>query len=250
MTADEYLKQVIHKYSANPSLATTISHQIYPTIKAWGGEYLVEAIWSGSIAKGTTVSLSSDADVFISISSTCTNSLADVFNTLNRALNEAGYATRKQNVSIRVTANGCKIDYTPGKRQSPQGYDHSIYKSKLDSWTKTNVKTQASVVKESGRTREIKLCKIWRELHRLEFPSFYLELAVIDCLSGKSHDDLSGNFMHVFGYFSDNFVNTMYYDPSNTNNRVSDDLTAAEKLLVRQAATNSRSKGTWGEIVW
>ena len=69
MTAGEYLKQVIQKYPTNPSAATSASHQIYPTIKAWAGDFLVEVIWSGSIAKGTTVSLSSDADVFISISS-------------------------------------------------------------------------------------------------------------------------------------------------------------------------------------
>ena len=186
----------------------------------------------------------------ISLSSTCTSSLADIYNTLNNALNKAGFATGKQNVSIRVTANGCKIDYTPGKRQSPQGYDHSIYKSKLESWVKTNVKAHISLVRDSGRMQEIKLCKIWRELNHLEFPSFYLELAVIDSLSGKSHDDLSGNFMHVLGYFSDTFVDNVYYDPSNTNNKVSDDLTATEKTLVRQAAANSRTKGTWGEIVW
>jgi hypothetical protein len=250
MTADEYLMQVIQKYQANPSTATTVSYQIYPTIKTWAGDFLLETIWSGSIAKGTTVSLSSDADIFISISSTCTNSLAEIFNSLYDSLNKAGYATRKQNVSIRVTANGSKIDYTPGKRQAAQGYDHSIYRSKQNSWTKTNVKTHIGHVKDSGRIREIKLCKIWRELHRLEFPSFYLELAVMDGLSGKRYDDLAGNFMHVLGYLSDAFVDTVYNDPSNTNNKVSDDLTATEKMLVRQAAANSRVKGTWGEIVW
>lgn len=250
MTADEYLQQIIQKYQTNANAATAVAHQIYPTIKAWGGQNLIETIWSGSIAKGTTVSLSTDADVFISLSSTYTDSLSEIFNSLNGALSKAGYTTRKQNVSLRVYTSGCKIEYTPGKRQSQQGYDHSIYKSKSDSWIKTNVKTHISQIKDSGRISEIKLCKIWRELNRFEFPSFFLELAMIDCLSGSKYNDLATNFWQVLGFLADSFVDRVYYDPANTNNRVSDDLNATEKVLIRQAAVNSRSKKAWAEIVW
>src|SRR5271157_2898968 len=227
MNGNEYLRSMISKYQRDSSQAVALSHQIYPTVKVWAGKHLVECIWSGSIAKGTTVSLSSDADVFISLSSTTPDTLSDIYGSLSNVLTGAGYTIRKQNVSIRVLSTRAVVDYTPGKRQSPQGYDHSIFKSKLRTWTKTNVKTHISHITGSGRGNEIKLTKIWRELNRIEFPSFYLELAVIDCLSGAYLDDLANNLWKILTFLAGPFLERVYYDPANANNRVSDDLSVS-----------------------
>jgi tRNA nucleotidyltransferase (CCA-adding enzyme) len=194
MTADQYLNQIITKYQINEAGVKTQVKLIYPTIQRWANRFLVEAIYSGSIAKGTAISLSTDADVFISLSSTTSETLSQIYTTLYNALSQPGYQARKQNVSIGVTSGGYKIDFVPGKRQSQYGYDHSIYMNKKNTWTMTNVKTHVSHVAGSNRIKEVKLTKIWRELNKLDFPSFYLELAVIDHLSGRSYGDLSGNF--------------------------------------------------------
>ncbi|WP_227872367.1 nucleotidyltransferase domain-containing protein [Paenibacillus albus] len=77
-------------------------------MKRWAGSALVEIYLSGSRAKGTAITLSSDFDLFISL----------------------------------------KVDDTV--------------------------------------TDEIVLLKVWRKLHRLIFPSIYLELTVIDTLWGIS----------------------------------------------------------------
>lgn len=250
MTADEYLNQIIRKYLINESGVKTHVVSIYPVIKRWAGEYLLEAIYSGSIAKGTAVSLGTDADVFISLSSTTPENLSQIYSTLYNALSQAGYQSRKQNVSIGVTSGGFKIDFVPGKRQSQYGYDHSLYKNKAGTWTKTNVKTHIGYVSGSNRIGEIKLAKIWRQLNGLEFPSFYLEMAVIDCLSGRSLTDLSGNFWHVLGFFVNGFANSRYVDPANSNNTISDDLTYSEKLIIKQKAQSSRSMNNWSQIIW
>lgn len=107
-----------------------------------------------------------------------------------------------------------------------------------------------SNVAGSGRLKEIKLAKIWRQLHGLDFPSFYLELSVIDCLGGRSYSDLNGNFWEVLRFFSDEFSNKRYLDPSNTNNIISDDLSLIEKSQVQAMAKTSITKKTWKEIVW
>jgi len=153
-------------------------------------------------------------------------------------------------VSVGITNGGFKIDWVPGKRQSQYGYDHSLYRRKSNSWTKTNIKTHVSNVAGSGRLKEIKLAKIWRQLHGLDFPSFYLELSVIDCLGGRSYSDLNGNFWEVLRFFSDEFSNKRYLDPSNTNNIISDDLSLIEKSQVQAMAKTSITKKTWKEIVW
>lgn len=250
MTNDEYLRSVIAKYSVNAAGAHAVVTSVGPIISRWGGPYLMETIYSGSMAKGTAVSLSSDADVFVSLSSTTPDTLTSVYSTLYSALTQAGYQAKKQNVSIGVTAGGYKIDYVPGKRQSPYGYDHSLYRSKANSWTKTNVKTHVSHVSSSGRQNEIKLTKIWRSLNGLDFPSFYLELAVIDCLRGANSASLSDNFWRVLGFLASTFPSSRYIDPANTNNIISDDLTLSERQQITNAAIRARTQNLWRNIVW
>lgn len=250
MTSDQYLNQIITKYSINAEGAEALVNAIYPTIQRWANEFLIEAIYSGSMAKGTAISLASDADVFISLRSNTQEPLADIYTTLFNAISQAGYQVKKQNVSIGVSSGGYKIDFVPGKRQSQYGYDHSLYKKKANTWTKTNVKTHVSHVIKSNRIHEIKLTKIWRELNKLDFPSFYLELAVIDCLSGRSYSDISGNFLKVLGFLASDFINRRYLDPANTNNVISDDLSISERQLIRRAAQSARTKRFWEQIVW
>jgi len=250
MSAGAYLYGVLAKYTVNEVGAKAQVQAVYPVIQKWAGSYLLEAIYSGSIAKGTAVSLSTDADVFISLSSTTPDPLADIYATLYNALTQAGYQARRQNVSIGVTAGGYQIDFVPGKRQSQYGYDHSVYKNKTGTWAKTNVKTHVSHVSGSSRLSEIRLTKIWRSLQGLEFPSFYLELALIDCLTGSSTATLSDNFWKVLGFLASDFPSRPYMDPANTNNVISDDLTSAEKQAVKAAGLVARAQKTWQSIVW
>jgi hypothetical protein len=250
VTADDYLRSIIDKYQVNKPAVEARVEFIKPTIKRWAGQYLFEVIYSGSIAKGTAVSLAVDADAFISLTSTTPDSLSDIYNSLYETLLKAGYEARKQDVSVRVHSDGFKIDLVPGKRQSQYGYDHSLYKSKTNTWVKTNVKTHITYVVDSKRLGEIKLTKIWRQLQNLEFPSFYLELAVIDCLAGRSFSDLSGNFLQVLSFLANDFATKRFVDPANTNNVVSDDTSYSEKQLIRVAAQAARARSYWSEIVW
>lgn len=97
---------------------------------------------------------------------------------------------------------------------------------------------------------EIRAIKIWRNLHQLDFPSFYLELTVLDALSGKSRNQLAANFLTVLEYLRDSLVNARVIDPANSNNTVSDDLSSAEKQVVANAAATSRNKPYWSDIIW
>ena len=139
MSANDYLRGVIAKYRGDSLRARSAASDLRPVIDQWGGAYLLGATFSGSIAKGTAISLGSDADVFLSLTSTTPNTLAQIYESLFTAFSQAGYAPRRQNVSIGVFHQGCKIDLVPGKRQSQYGNDHSLYRSKASTWTKTDV---------------------------------------------------------------------------------------------------------------
>jgi hypothetical protein len=223
---------------------------LYPVLKQWANAYLLSAEFSGSLAKGTAVSVSTDADVFLSVSSVTPGTLADMYNTLSNAVSNAGYPVRRQDVSVGTNVNGYSIDLVPGRRQSQYGNDHSLYRNRSGNWTKTDVQRHISLVSQSGRTDEIKILKLWRCRHNLEFPSFYLELAVLDALHYARNGDLAANVWRTLEHLRDHIALATYIDPANTNNVVSDDCSGAEKASIAAQAASSLAKRTWQEVVW
>ncbi|MHC1725342.1 MAG: nucleotidyltransferase [Syntrophobacteraceae bacterium] len=248
-TSDQYLKQIISKYRSDEYGVKTQVQTIYPLIQDWAHQYLVDGFYSGSIARGTAISIATDADVFISLSSATPEELPQIFLSLFDTLSKSGYLVQKQNVSIGVKSGGYKIDFVPGKRQDQHSYDHSLYKSLSNSLITTDVNKHLQLVADSRRLDEIKLTKIWRGLNALNFPSFYLELVVLDCLAGRPHSNLSGNFWKVLGFLASNFPRRRYIDPANTDNVISGDLTYPEKKLIQRAARVARAKKDWGKIL-
>jgi hypothetical protein len=136
----------------------------------------------------------------------------------------------------------------PAKRQDGYSQNHSLYRRKADTWTKTNVTTHIRHVSNSGRTQEARIIKLWRNQKSLDFPSFYLELIVINALSG-SRASLSENVWKVFQYLRGKFSDARVVDPANTNNIISDDLTAAERAKVKAAAMQALAASNWNQIV-
>lgn len=250
MSAEKYLLDLVRKYAVNAEGATAAGNQIYPVLEKWGNGFLNKAEFSGSLAKGTGISLSTDADIFLSLSSTTPGTLSDMYETLCNAVASAGFPVRKQDVSVGTTVNGYSIDLVPGRRQSQYGNDHSLYRNRTGSWTKTHVQTHIALVSGSGRTDEIRILKTWRTRHGLRFPSFYLELAVLDALHYARHGDIAANVWRSLEYLRDKIQTIRFIDPANTNNIVSEDCTASEKAAIALQATVSLGKKTWEEIVW
>lgn len=253
MSGDDYLLAMVNKYKAPEYDFLTEAIVIEPIkskIREWAGDKLLETKKSGSRAKGTAITVTSDYDLFVSLSSDLNMSLKDIYNSLFTALNNAGYKARKQNVSIGIENSGHKIDVTPGRKYSGSTNYHSIYRSKVDSWTQTNIDLQVNTVANSGRINEVIILKIWRYLNGLSFPSMYLELITLEALYYKSKNDLANNVWEVLKYLRDNIVDKVVIDPSNTNNTISDDLYKYEKEAIAQKARDSLSKTNWSEIIW
>lgn len=250
MTSDDYLRGLIRQYAVNAGGAQAAGNQIYPLLEKWSNGNLLRAEFSGSLAKGTGISLSTDADIFLSLSSSTPGTLEEMYTTLGNAVRAGGYPVREQDVSIGTTVNGYSIDLVPGRRQSQFGNEHSLYRNRTGTWTKTDVQNHITTVSNSGRIEEIKLVKLWRTQHSLRFPSFYLELACLDALRYARFGDLATNTWNVLKYLRDNIESVKLYDPANTNNVVSGDCTAAEKSSIASHARASLSKKRWVEVVW
>jgi hypothetical protein len=204
---------------------------------------------SGSFAKGTANSSGTDIDLFISLSSSVTMSLKDIYNSLANTLNKNGYIVRKQNVSLGITVNGYDVDLVPAKRQGSYGNDHSLYRRRVDTWIKTNVSNHIALISGSGRTEEIRIIKLWRKKQGIDFLSFYLELTVIEALRGKRIGDLENNVQAALLYIRDRVAIARVVDPANSSNVLSDDMTTAEKTAIASAARDAAAATTWGPVV-
>lgn len=255
---ENYLKNIIRKYTPSHYLMENLTHDQFKLTRSiynWASEnYLMvnEITISGSNAKGTAITLGSDLDLFVSITDCLANkSLGDIYCSLADYLERKYRNVRKQNVSIRVTTNDHKIDIVPAKPHSGSYYnDHSLYLNKKKTWMQTNVQKQIDIVKSSGKIDEIKLIKIWRDLHHLEFPSIYLEMSVINALKGTVTYGIYPSFYKLLNYFKDDFLDTTIYDPANTNNILSELITFSEKQSIKSCAEKSLNESRLENIVW
>ena len=251
MEQDAYVKSVITKYALTmltPS-ATAAAQEVYKIIQPWAGQYLLEVQYSGSTAKGTAIAGVADVDLFISLAPETPGTLADIYNNLANHPGLKHLAPKRQNVSVGIRHGNHSIDLVPGRKQRGNTTDHSLYRSKTKTWTQTNVDKHVSLIKNSQRLDEIRALKIWRLVHCLDFPSFYLEMTVITALSGKRTGALAENVLTVLEYLRDKFVTAVVVDPVNSNNKLSDDLTVAEKKLIAQKADACRSAANWNQII-
>lgn len=254
MTVDDYLKWVIakHKGQTGPnSEPYKAAAEIVPLIQQWAHEYLDDIYFSGSFAKETNIVGSADLDLFISLKSTADKySLQYLYNSLHDYFQDNGFKTRKQNVSIGMKYKGLDVDLVPGRIQRGFQNYHSLYKSKADTWTQTNIKKHIDLVKNSDRLDEIRAIKIWRKLNGLDFPSIYLELTVIDALRNRLRGQLAKNLVRVFEYLANDFVFAVVVDPSNDGNRISDDLNQIEKILIAKKAKETLAQTSWENVIW
>jgi hypothetical protein len=252
MTGDEYVTSIINKYAlfSRPATSTSAAEAVATILQSWAGQYLLEITYSGSSAKGTAIRGLADIDLFISLAPQTPGTLADIYSNLLNYRPLSPFSPRRQNVSVGITYNQVKIDLVPARKQAGNTTDHSLYRTKARSWTQTNVAEHIELIQNSKRLQEIRALKIWKALHGLEFPSFYLELTTLDVLGGKRATSVADNVWFALDHLATRFPNAVVVDPANSNNRISDDLTAAEKSAIASKAAGCRRARNWEQILW
>lgn len=248
---DSYLRNILAREAVDVSIfapARSTLNTLDASIRFWANGYLSSIAPSGSFAKGTANRSGTDLDIFISLRSDAPGTLKEAFRTLKNRMVASGFIVREQNVSLGITVNGWAVDLIPARAQHPFSSVHSLYHKRSDSWRKTDVRHHINHVRASNRLNEIRLLKLWRDQHQLEFPSFYLELATIRALQHIWFGSLSQNILTVLRYLSTAFASQSFVDPANSANIISDDLTIVEKAAIKKQAMNSLQR-PWGAIV-
>jgi hypothetical protein len=238
---DSYLRAILRREAVDAGPDAPVRRaeaRLFPLIFRWAGASLVKVHPSGSFAKGTANHSGTDIDLFVSLREDADATLRAIYDGLDRALRAAGYAVRRQNVSLNVKAGGFSVDLVPGKRHKGYTTDHSLYVRRQDTWIKTNVLKHVDWVHSTRRQDEMRLMKLWRDQNHLDWPSFYVELATARALEGLLlPDSLSANLRRALLFARDELERARLADPGNPSNIVSDTLTADEKRVIARAAT-------------
>jgi hypothetical protein len=230
--------------------ATFNSKKLYPIIRRWAHDHLIAIRPVGSYVKKTNIIGNADIDLFISLKPSTPLTLKEIYDLLADFLRFNDLNVKKQNVSIRVDYKNVAIDLVPGRKQSGNTFDHSLYSRKSNSWIQTNVYKHISFVRQSKCRWEICALKIWRNLHKLHFPSFYIEMSVINAVKGYRKYKLSTTLERILGYLYDDFEEARIIDPANSNNIISDELNKSEKRAIKKAANSSLLAGSWSDVIW
>lgn len=252
LTTEQYAASIVEKYhiAADPGSAPHRAvDEVVPLLKQWAKQYLLGITLSGAYAKNTAITLTSHADVLIALSPVPGKEIRDVFWSLFEFLTEHNLKPDTRNVSIHLPVHGLWVDLVPAYR------DHGIYgnilfNKKTGSAVHTDVAKHIHLVANSGRQQEISALKIWRERKRLDFPSLYLELAVLRALEGEPFGQLAENVLTVFRYLSHNFERAVIADPANSKNIVSSEVSEDSKQSIAAAARGALYDEDWKKIIW
>jgi hypothetical protein len=252
VNSNSYLSNIVKKYSVLGEERLKFQAKTRPLqreLRRWANQYIDKIIPSGSFLKGTAIKGAADIDLLISLKNQAPFTLKEIYESLYDFLNQS-YSAQKQNVSIGIIYQGIKVDLVPAKKQPNVTHPHSIYVSKQDTWTKTNINMHINLIKKSPHRNVIKLLKIWSKLNRLDFSSFVLEMTVLEVLRKKRVLGIDKKFLSVLEYIIEEFEYAKIYDPANTNNVISDSISNDQKDRIIQAAITSYHSEFWENIVW
>lgn len=251
-TTEQYAASIVEKYhiAADPGSAPHRAvDDLVPLLKQWAKQYLLGITLTGAYAKNTAITLTSHADVLISLSPVSGKEMRDVYWSLFEFLTEQNLKPDTRNVSIHLPIHGLWVDLIPAYR------DHGIYgnilfNKKTGATVHTDVPKHIHLVANSGRQQEISALKIWRERNRLDFPSLYLELTVLHALEGERFGQLAENVLTVFRYLSHHFERAAVADPANSKNIVSNDISDEAKDDIAATARGALYDENWKKIIW
>jgi hypothetical protein len=253
MTPDQYALALLDKYTPPTGLknkALLAPKYLRPLLDQFAPYHLHDIVLSGSFAKQTALAGNADLDLLLSLKPDTPGSMKQIFRNLFDFLADARLNPRPQNVSIGINVDNLHIDLIPARQQDDTSGDHTLFKHHDQSWTKTNIQSHIDLILSSGRQTDIKLLKIWKKCHALVFPSFYLELAVLNALAGQPHDRPVQNFLTVLEYLRDRFTSEKIPDPGNPSNLISDDLTDSEKSGLATIAKFTRAAPSLESMLW
>lgn len=255
-----YMQEVLnsHKRSHINDKLTALNKQREKIVQALKDEFgsdMYAVINSGSYKKATDINARFDLDVIVPFKKSRFSTLAEmyeaVYECLKRYTEKIGAsAPRRQRVSlglvIQDAGHKLEIDVTPGREFDQGRYQEdgslNLYVSTSPiSQLKSNLGKQVDYIKNAATDKQsirpvIRLLKVWKHTRGVGLKSFLVELLVIRAFNDRNiQGSLWDKTRDVLKYIADNLETVSLKDPGNSNNMVTDSLSADEKKSIVNA---------------
>jgi hypothetical protein len=250
MTADQYLRRLLDGQAlseAEMKALRSLRERIEGQLARFEGS--PRFYYAGSYGKDTIIRANYDLDIVMYWPTTCTHSLAALFEAVGRELKKHWKAVNQKNVAWSLPfEGGFHIDIVPGRAIDPAFRYANLYRSTTGSTLQTSIKAHIDAVRKSGRRELIRVLKLWKVRRRVPVKSFVLEILGIEGAKGTSLTDLGPQVSAALAHIRDGIEVRRIIDPANSNNDLAETMTAQEKKATRDAAAAARAARTWDEI--
>lgn len=253
VTASDYLSRILAREVVDRRSAAEledVSNKIELLCNAWGREHIVEVVPGGGFEKATANRTGICMDFVVWIRTQSNRRIPEVYESMYTTFQRLGLQPIRRDVTIALqVGERMMVDILPAKRLSMISDIHEIYSPRRSLAITTNLHQHVLDTHEADRQDEIRIIKLWRDQNGLDFPSFYLELAVTAALRRRPVGALAENVWAALGFLERLLVPRAMLDPANAANIVSDEMTSAQKRSIAMAATAARNGRPWSEIV-
>lgn len=206
--------------------------------------------YAGSYGKKTIIRARYDLDIVVYWPDTAKYSLKGIYTGVGDQLRKHWDVVNSKTVAWELPfKGGFHVDVVPGRALDGQYREANLYRTDTGTTLKTSLKTHIDTVRNSGRRDAIRLMRLWRQRRNVPFKkSFLLEMMTMYGCSGTRFDDLGGQVQSALVYIRDNICTRNVVDPANSNNSLSDDLTSANKEVIRAAADAAAQATSWNTV--
>jgi hypothetical protein len=251
MAANDYLAAVLAQQDlseAEVQALRNLRDQIQGQLSTFEGN--PRFYYAGSYGKLTMIRQKYDLDIVMYWPHDVTYTIKGIYDAVGQELQKHWKVVRSKTVSWELPfEGGFHIDIVPGRALDNSFREANLFRTDTGTTLKTSLKTHIDTVRQSGRRDAIRLMKLWRERKSVPFKkSFLLELMTISGCTGQRFDDLAAQVWAALHYLRDNILGCNVLDPANTNNSLSDDLTAADRQGIYRAAQAATQAKNWNEI--
>jgi hypothetical protein len=207
--------------------------------------------YGGSFAKHTMIRDAFDLDIVVYWPSDCGFSLKGIFDAVGKELQKHWSSVVPKTVAWELPfQGGFHIDVVPGRALDSSFRYANLYRRDSDTSLQTSIKVHIDTVRNSDRREAIRLMKLWRARRNVPLKkSLALELLTIEGCKGIRTDQLEQQVLASLRYIRDNILTTRIVDPANSNNFISEEISAADKYLIQSAADQAIKAQYWSQVL-
>ena len=252
MTANEYLTDVIRKYSLTQTEHETLNgirRTIERILNNAYGEKIDASLYFGRYHKISADPVKLGMDIVVYFEHDSFDSAKDVNDSLYRLIG-CFYESVRKRFSVNIVIDGHTVDLIPIRVIDKTTMDGELFDGYAGTSLRTNIFKQRDHVRLSRYHKALELMRIWKCCNRVRFSAFALELMTITALSGETTEGLDGQMTKVLEFISGGMERSVLIDPGNVDNDIAMTIPGDDRKILVMESKESLNKTCWEDILW